>query len=289
MHTLRVTLAAVATLGVATSVVADGSDEAADARPRRLLLIGQGPDGHPFATHEYMSGVGLVAKMLQSQTRVQPVVVQADGEWKDGPELLDGADGVFLFVSEGAKWTAANPNRLAAFQRLARRGGGLSVLHWGMGTKDAANTAPFVSLFGGCHGGPDRKYQVVRAKATPSSQHAILAGVTPFEHEEEYYYALKFPSKDGGVSLKDDGVTPLLRVPLDGADHTVSWAWERPDGGRSFGFTGLHFHRNWEHPSCRRLVAQGVLWTLKLPVPEGGLKVEVSPEDLKVPPRDTPK
>ena len=36
---------------------------------------------------------------------------------------------------------------------------------------------------------------------------------------------------------------------------------------RSFGFSGLHFHDNWRLPEYRRLVAQGVLWSLKLPIP----------------------
>src|SRR6266487_3930946 len=74
--------------------------------------------------------------------------------WKEGPELLAKADGVVLFVSEGARWLNANPERLAAFQACAKRKAGLAVLHWGMGSKDAKNIQPFVDLFGGCHGGP---------------------------------------------------------------------------------------------------------------------------------------
>ena len=62
----------------------------------------------------------------------------------------------------------------------------------------------------------------------------------------------------------------------------VAWCWERPDKGRSFGFSGLHFHANWKLLEYRRLVSQGVLWTLKLPLPRGGLKVEVKDEDLRL-------
>ena len=50
---------------------------------------------------------------------------------------------------------------------------------------------------------------------------------------------------------------PILRAPIDGTAETVAWAWERPDGGRSFGFSGLHFHDHWKRPEYRRLVAQG--------------------------------
>ena len=54
--------------------------------------------------------------------------------------------------------------------------------------------------------------------------------------------------------------------------------WQRDDGGRSFGFTGLHVHNNWRLPEYRRLVAQAILWTLKMAIPEGGINVDVPDE-----------
>ena len=56
---------------------------------------------------------------------------------------------------------------------------------------------------------------------------------------------------------------------------------ERPDGGRGFGFTGAHFHKNWGNPDFRTLVLNAILWTAKLDVPSGGVKCNVSDEDLK--------
>jgi hypothetical protein len=73
-----------------------------------------------------------------------------------------------------------------------------------------------------------------------------------------------------------------LQVPIDGQKETVAWSWERPDGGRSFGFSGLHFHDNWRLAPYRRLVAQGILWTLKLPIPKEGLPVDVTEADLRI-------
>ena len=71
----------------------------AEARPKRLLLLGQKPDSHPKATHEYMRACQIIARLLQDRGNLQVVVVQADSPWTDGPQLLDGADGVFLFLS----------------------------------------------------------------------------------------------------------------------------------------------------------------------------------------------
>ena len=266
-----------ATLGAA-ALAGDGPEAKSDAapRPKRVLLVGQGPDGHPWSTHEYMAGMRLLARVLQPVEGVQTIVTKADEPWAEGPELIDGADAVVLFVSEGAKWIHQDPARRAALRRLAERGGGLVVWHWGMGCKDAQYIDGFVRLLGGCHGGPDREYQVVEAKLeTAAPDHPILRGIDPLEVHDEFYSRLKFVQPA-------DRLTPLLRAKIDGEVHTVGWAWERPDGGRSFGFSGGHFHRNWQHPAYRRLIAHAVLWSLDLPIPDRGLPVEVPEQDLQL-------
>lgn len=232
--------------------------------PRRLLLVGQGPDNHPAGTHEYMAGVERLAKLLAADTRVKTQVVRADGDWTDGPELIANSDGLVLFVSEGAKWCSADPRRYEALTKLASRGGGLSVLHWGMGTRDVAPIEPFLKLFGACHGGPDRKYQVVRSELRPTSPaHPVAADLKPFDVRDEFYYRLKIVDRQSGSA--EPGIAPVMQALIDGQPETVAWAWQRPDGGRSFGFSGLHFHDNWDLPEYAQLMKQGVLWTLKLP------------------------
>lgn len=248
-------------------------------KPQRLLLIGQAPDGHPPGTHEYRAAASLFAKMLAPMDRLQTIVVSADGDWAEGPELLDGADAAVVFVSEGAKWLQADSTRLAAFQALAKRGGGLICLHWGMGTRDAKFIPAWVELFGGCHGGPDRRYKVVDVKTQLASPgHPILRGVSPVELREEFYFKLKW-------AQPADQITPLIRVPIEGQDHTVCWAWERPDDGRSFGFSGLHFHENWKLESYQRMLAQSVYWVLKREIPESGVQVDLETDDFIPPPQ----
>jgi type 1 glutamine amidotransferase len=230
----------------------------AGAPKKKLLLLAQGPDGHPPETHEYLRGQQVLQKALEKSANLDITLARADEPWREGPELLTKADGVVLFLSEGAKWLQNNPERLKAFQELARRKGGLVVLHWGMGSKDAKNIDAFVQLFGGCHGGPDRKYKVLSTRATiVDKQHPISRGLDDFPVRDEFYYHLKFVKAEPAVQ-------PVLRVAIDGQDETVAWAWQRPDGGRSFGFSGLHFHENWQLSEYRRLVTQAVRWSLAL-------------------------
>ena len=65
-----------------------------------------------------------------------------------------------------------------------------------------------------------------------------------------------------------------------GREEVLAWAFERADGGRSFGFTGAHFHRNWGDENFRRLVVNAILWTAKVEVPPNGAKVDLDPADL---------
>jgi type 1 glutamine amidotransferase len=251
----------------------------ADDETKRILLIGQAPDGHPPGTHEYRAAASLFSKLLAPVENLQTIAVSADGDWPEGPELLDGADAAVVFVSEGAKWLQADAKRLAAFQALAKRGGGLICLHWGMGTREAKFIPAWVQLFGGCHGGPDRRYKVVDVKtslATP--QHPILRGVKSLDVHEEFYFKLKWASPA-------DQITPLIQVPIEGEDHTVAWAWKRPDGGRSFGFTGLHFHENWQLEPYRRMLTQSVMWVLNREIPKSGVRVQLEAADFVPPPQ----
>lgn len=248
----------------------------ASAEPKKkLLLIGQGPDGsHPAGTHEYAPGIRVLAQILKDVPDLDITVVKADGAWKDGPELMERSDGVVLFVAEGATWLKTDPKRYEALTKVAKRGGGLAALHWSVGTREPKNVPDFLKLFGACHGGDDRKYKVVDTEAE-LPDHPITAGMKPFKIKDEFYYRLK-------MVQPATGIRPVLRVPIDGEKETVVWTWDRPEGGRTLGFTPLHFHENWRVPEYRRILAQGILWTLHLPIPEKGLSVEVKDEDLKL-------
>lgn len=242
--------------------------------PKRVLLLGQKRD-HPPGSHEYMAGLGVLAKCLEGVPGLEPSIHRADEPWTEGPRLLKQADGLVLYLGQGARWEQTDPERLRALQDLAARGGGIVAVHWAIGAKDARYIERHLELVGGCHGGPDRKYVFTEADVKVADRaHPITFGLEDLRLEDEYYYRLKFAGQGT--------VRPILRAIIDGKAETVAWAFERPDGGRSFGFSGMHYHRNWSIAACRRLIAQAVLWTLKMPVPEEGLPVKVSEDDLKL-------
>jgi hypothetical protein len=264
----RLILACCVLLGLAAAAVAE--------RSKTVLLLGQTRD-HPPGTHEYFSGLHVLAKCLERVPGLDVLLVNVDGAWPQGPAMIGRADAVVLFLGEGAKWQQSDPQRKQALDAFLARGGGFTALHWAVGAKEAQHIPEFLKALGGMHGGPDRKYIISTADVSLASPgHPILSGVAPLSLSDEFYYRLKFATSGK--------VTPLLTASIEGQAETCAWAFERVDGGRSFGFVGMHHHANWRHPACRRMIAQAVLWTLDVPIPQGGLAVDVAEDDYQIRP-----
>lgn len=250
------------------------------AEAKRILLLWQSPDGHPVNTHEYETGIKIIANWFQKNTEHQVVVSKADEPWEDGPQLLDQADSVVMYLAQGAQWIRKQPERLKAFQEYVAQGGGLCGLHWAIGSKRDEDIPDFVKLLGAIHGGRDRKYKFLKTEFRPAANsHPIRHGLKPMTVEDEFYYQLK-------TVKSPNPVVPIMESLIDGEWYMTSWAWERPDGGRSFAFSGLHYHVNWGEENYRRLVFQGILWTLKEEIPETGLTVDIDSDWLKLPKRE---
>jgi type 1 glutamine amidotransferase len=66
-----------------------------------------------------------------------------------------------------------------------------------------------------------------------------------------------------------------------GLPEHVMWALDRPDGGRGFGFTGGHSHRNWANDDFRKIVLNALLWVARADVPPKGVESTVTEQDLQ--------
>ena len=60
----------------------------------------------------------------------------------------------------------------------------------------------------------------------------------------------------------------------------MMWVYERPGGGRSFGFTGGHTHAHWGDPNQRKLMLNALLWLAKVEVPAQGVEDSITEADL---------
>ena len=106
-----------------------------------------------------------------------------------------------------------------------------------------------------------------------SAKHPICRGWKEYDLREEYYYKLKFLPE----------ARPVLKAHVDKQDYPVAWVYDRPDGGRSFGFVGGHFHDNFGKEEFRRAIVNGILWTARVEVPAEGAPVAITAKDLELP------
>src|SRR6187401_2254092 len=162
------------------------------AEPKKLLLVGQSPDGHPPTTHEFMAGVKVIEALMKPYAeQIRTTIVKADEPWTEGPALIDASDGVVLMVTQGARWMQTDKARHDALKRLAARKGAVVALHWSVGAKDAEFIAGQLALLGGTRGGPQRKYIVLENDVKLGERaHPILRGLADFRIKDEFYYKL---------------------------------------------------------------------------------------------------
>src|SRR6185369_16983592 len=76
------------------------------------------------------------------------------------------------------------------------------------------------------------------------------------------------------------GGNPEVQKHMGEPEH-VMWAIERPDGGRGFGFTGAHHHKNWGNDDFRKIVLNAIVWTAHIEVPPNGIEANVTLEHLQ--------
>jgi type 1 glutamine amidotransferase len=266
----------------------------ASAADKKIVLIAGGPSHGP-AEHEYRAGSLLFQKCLSGTPGVTVTVVSND--WPRDAGSFDGADAVVMFCTGGAGHPLLNDNRLAKLEAVLKKGVGFGTMHYGVEIPEHKGGAEFLRWQGGYFLTNWSVNPTWEANFTRLPNHPIARGVKPFKIRDEWYYHMKFV--DGMT-----GVTPILAaIPPDrtrgqpgandshggnpevqqhqGESETVVWAYDRPDGGRGFGFTGAHFHKNWGDENFRKVALNAILWIAKADVPPNGVESTVTPEELQ--------
>jgi len=260
---------------------------AADAK---IVLIAGRPSHGP-GEHEFNAGIKLLAHCLEGVPGIEPVVVT--GGWPQDEGVFQGARSVVFFMDGGAGHPIIqSKERMETIRRLIDEGVGFVCLHYAVEVPKGEPGERFLEWLGGYYetGYSDNPHNDV--VVTPTEDHPITRGVRPFRARDEWYFKIRFRPDDPRV-------TPILTArDLVGHDkqtypdpQTVAWATERKDGGRSFGFTGAHFHSNWGIPEFRTLVLNAILWSAQRDIPSEGIQCEVTPEQLakNLDPKGQPK
>jgi hypothetical protein len=252
-----------------------------DPKLAKIILLASGPSSKPMA-HEYFAGCALLMNWLKEQPGVWPVMAR---DWPKNEAVLKGAKAIVYYGDGGGKQPFLSAEHWAVFSKMMESGAGFVLLHQAVDFPADANAAKIKGWLGavfhsdiGNRGHWDMDLKTV-------GKHPVLNGVSSFAAPGDgWLFNLHFAEK-GFTPLLVGAVPDKSRTTADakahaGRDEVIAWAFQRPNGGRGFGFTGADLHKSWSYESQRRLVVNGILWSAGLEVPAGGAKMDFNDADL---------
>ena len=263
------------------------------AADKKIVFVA-GKPSHASGDHEHRAGCLLLKACLDKMPGVTSVVYS--NGWPADDKAFEGAATIVVYSDGGGGHPLLQGDRLKTIGALMDKGVGLACLHYGVEPTIEKGQKEFLDWIGGAFevNWSVNPHWTADFKTFPN--HPIANGVKPFQSNDEWYFNMRF--RDG---MK--GVTPILtaippssttnrnngphegnptvrEMVARGEPQHVAWAAERADGGRGFGFTGAHHHKNWGDDNFRKLALNAILWTAKVEIPKGGVESSVSAEQL---------
>lgn len=259
--------------------------------PEKRVVFVAGPPSHGYGAHEHNAGSLLLARLLNQAMPNIETVVHKNG-WPEDPQAFDGADAIVMYCDGGARHMVLP--HIDQVNKLIANGVGLSAIHYGVEPTTELGNKEFIQWLGGCfetHWSVNPHWD---ANFAELPDHPAANGVKPFTIRDEWYFHMRFREGMQGVNpilsakapketmSRPDGRhsgNPDVRKSVGaGEPQHVAWASDRKDGGRGFGFTGGHFHKNWAHDDFRKTVLNAIAWTAKVDVPEEGIHTSTPSE-----------
>lgn len=255
------------------------------AEDRKIVFLA-GKPSHGYGAHEHLAGCRILAEAIERSTTGITCEVYADG-WPEDDSVLEDADSIVMYCDGGTKHPALA--HWKALEKHMQRGAGFVCLHYGVEVPPDDGGKEFLDWLGG--------YFEINWSVNPHwtahfetlPKHPITRGVNAFSANDEWYFHMRFRPQMEGVTpilsavpppetmVRPDGAhsgNPAVREAVaKGLPQHMAWAYRRANGGRSFGFTGGHYHWNWGREDILKLVSNAILWTTGEKVPGSGLEV----------------
>ncbi len=145
---------------------------------------------------------------------------------------------------------------------------GVVVLHYSSWVENWAARGYYMDWTGGLwvqmvSKNPNEQWSIALANQT----HPVLRGVKPWTYRDEIFSSYFLPNDTRRTDL-------LIGTPSRATigPQTVSWAFQRTDGGRGFVFGGVDYHDNMRLEDYRRFLLNGIVWAAGIDVPAGGVQ-----------------
>ena len=264
-------------------------------REAKKIVFIAGPPSHGPREHEHRAGCLLLKSCLDHCAGVTSVVY-SNGWPQDPDAAFADAATIVVYSDGGGGHPLLQGERLNTIGDLMKKGVGLVCIHYAVEPTKEKGEKQFLDWLGGCFEINRSVNPTWIADYKELPKHPITQGVHPFKIYDEWYFYMRFREGMTGVTpiltavppastmKRPDGPhegNPDVRAAVQrGEPQHMAWACEREDGGRGFGFTGAHYHKNWGNDDFRKLVLNAILWTAKMDVPADGVASQVSEEDL---------
>ena len=255
------------------------------AQDRRIVFLAGRPS-HGYGSHEHLAGSRIIADAIQKASPNIKCEVYAGG-WPEDEKVLDGADAIVMYADGGGGHPALA--HLEVLGKHMARGAGFACLHFAVEVPKDKGGPEFLKWLGGYFETDWSVNPHWDANYTSLPDHPATRGVKPFVANDEWYFHMRFQPDMKGVTPLLSAVPPESTMNRPDGPHSgnpavrkevaerlpqhMAWAYDRTDGGRSFGFTGGHFHWNWGREDILKLVCNAICWTAKAEVPVAGLPV----------------
>jgi hypothetical protein len=252
--------------------------EPSPAEGKRRIVFVHGAASHGYGGHAYGPAFRLLARILNANVpAVSAVVVPEDGDLS----ALDTAHAIML-GSDGGHLVKKLGDHL---EPLMAKGVGLGAIHYTLDPTDRKAVDRLIAWIGGAY---EQHWSVNphwEAEFKSFPVHPVTRGLKPFKADDEWYYHMRFaPERERLTAVLaavppertrqgPDGPhsgNPAVRA-RKGKPEVLAWVYERPGGGRGFGFTGMHTHWTWAQDSYRKSVLNALVWLAGAEVPPAGV------------------
>jgi len=257
-----------------------------------VFIAGTEPHGGR-GNHEFVAAAIYMARTLNATYPNVHATVYTRAKF---PKDLSFADAIIIGMDHGGKVAES-----AEVAKAMQRGAGFMAIHYGVEVNKGKQGEAFLQWLGGYF----EPFWSVNPWWTPKfadlPKHPTTRGVKAIEVHDEWYYHMRFVEGMKGITPILATVPPLktitdrykpgskpgshhgnpdvLKAVQEGKPQIVAWAYERPNGGRGFGFTGMHRHANWGDDGFRTLLLNAAAWVSGLEVPEGGIPTQKLDKD----------
>lgn len=255
------------------------------AEPIKIVFLA-GTPSHGYGAHEHLAGSRVLAEAIEQSTEGIQCEVYSGG-WPEDETVLDDADTIVMYCDGGKRHPAIK--HLPALAKHMERGAGFVCLHYGVEVPKDEGGKEFLEWLGGYFETDWSVNPHWTAEFKELPKHAIANGVSPFSANDEWYFHMRFQPNMKGVTPILSAIAPaetmrrkdgahsgnphVRRAVAAGEPQHTAWTYDRPGGGRSFGFTGGHYHWNWGREDILKLVANAIVWTAGGEIPANGLEV----------------